>query len=269
MLNKEPLESRLRRYLSERDAERTPIGLEVRIVRKVKEQPTISAASTWPRQLLAFAAFSALVLGLAGGIAYLRYHSAPTPARQPGPTINRQTGLTPAEQAELAVLEARPLNLPPMPAGTHCSSGPMSNVKAYKNATLYIYGSGPVYDAFAYLGGLETDSADARYFDAQVVTDPTARGVVLIRGQELGERRLVTFVGPYATGPVVGSDTIAGQKVDLHTEAVLPVSHPPANTAIAPGWVTWPLREGFSNSLTGCIGFQVDTASGTKFFVAG
>ncbi len=259
MLNNEPLESRLRRYLAERDAERTPIGLEVRIVRRMTEQPTISAAPSWPRQLLAVAAFAALVLGLAGGIAYLRYRSAPTPARQPAPTINPQTGLTSTEQAQLAILEARPLAIPAMPADGRCPSGPMSNVTAG-----YVYGSGPVYGE----PGLETDSANARYFDIAAVTDPTVRSVVLIRAQELGGRLNVFFVGPYAAGPVVGTDTIAGQNVELHSEAVLPGSRPPANTAIAPGWARWALRDGISNSFSGCVGFQIDTPSSTEVFVA-
>ncbi len=266
MLNKDPLESRLRRYLAERDGEQTPIGLEVRIVRKVKEDPTISTAPTWGRQLLAVAAFAALVLGLAGGIAYLRNRSTPTPATQPGPTINPQTGLTPAEQAELAILEARPLAIPAMPADGHCPSGPLSDVKAYRNTYVYLYGSGPIYGE----PGPETDSASARYFDVAAITDPTVRGVVLIRGKELGGSLPIYWVGPYAAGSVAGSDSVGGQRVDLHGEAVLPISRPPANTVTptAPGWARWQLRDEVANGFNGCVGFQFDTASGTEVFVA-
>ena len=265
MLNKEPLESRLRHYLAERDVERSPIGLEVRIVRKVKEEPTISTAPGWPRQLLAVAAVAALVLGLAGGIAYLRHRAAPTPARQAEPTPNPQTGLTPAEQAELAILEARPLNLPPMPADGRCPDGPHSNVKPYHNTYEYLYGSGPVYGR----GGMETDSANARYFDLAAITDPTVRGVVLIRGKELGGDLQIFWVGPYSAGRVVGSDSVGGHSVDLHAEAVLLVARPPASTATSPGWAIWPLRDGVANGFNGCVGFQIDTPSSTEVFVSG
>jgi hypothetical protein len=265
MLNKEPLESRLRRYLTERDVERPPIGLEVRIVRKVKEEPTIAAAPWWPRQLLAVAALAALVLGLAGGIAYLRNRVAPTPARQTEPTPNPQTGLTPAEQAELAILEARPLNLPPMPANGQCPDGPHSNVKPYPNTSVDLYGSGPVYGR----GGPETDSANARYYDLAATTDPTVRDVVLIRGKELGGNLQIFWVGPYSAGRVVGTDSVGGRSVDLHAEAVLPVARPPVSTGTAPGWTIWPLRDGIANGYNGCAGFQIDTPSSTEVFVSG
>ncbi len=259
MLNRDPLEPRLRRYLAERDAARLPIGLEVRIMRTVKEQPTHLPAPSWPRQLLVAAVIAALALGVAGGIAYLRHQSAPMPGGQ-------QTGLTTDEQAELAVLEARPLNIPPMPADGHCPVGPQSRVSPYANPSLtyLLFGSGPFYGE----GGPVTVTSNASYYDLTGFTDPTVRGVVLIRGQELGGRLKVVWVGPYAAGPVVGSDTIEGRQSDLHPEAVLAAARPPANTGAAPGWAIWRVRDGVGKGFTGCAGFQIDTASGAEVFVA-
>jgi photosystem II stability/assembly factor-like uncharacterized protein len=72
MINKDPLEPRLRRYLEERAGERAPIGFEDRILRVVKNEPTRAASA--PRQLLAAAAIVVVGVGLAASVAYLRGH---------------------------------------------------------------------------------------------------------------------------------------------------------------------------------------------------
>ncbi len=72
MINRDPLERRLRRYLEERADDRPPIGFEDRILQVVRNAP--SRAASAPRQLLAATAIAALAVGLAVGVAYLRSH---------------------------------------------------------------------------------------------------------------------------------------------------------------------------------------------------
>lgn len=264
MLSRDPLEPRLRRYLAERDAAPVPFGLEVRIMRTVEGQPTrLLGRSSWPRQLLVAAVIAALALGVAGAIAYVRHQSEPMPGGQ-------RAGLTSTAQAELATLEARPLRIPAMPADGRCPVGPQRSVNPYADtSSTYILGpllgSGPVYG----LGGLETDTPNASYFDVHAYTDPTVHGIVLIRGQQLDGHQQIVWVGPYAAGPVIGSDTIDGRRVDLHTEAVLDTAHAPSVAGAAPGWGIWQLRDGVGRGASGCYGYQIDTAAGTEVFVAG
>jgi photosystem II stability/assembly factor-like uncharacterized protein len=87
MINKDPLEPRLRRYLEERADDRPPVGFEDRILRVAKNEP--SRVPSAPRQVVAATAIAVLALGLAAGVAYLRGHglaglgpgpSAPIPA---------------------------------------------------------------------------------------------------------------------------------------------------------------------------------------------
>src|SRR5579864_4573454 len=87
MIDKEPLEHRLHRYLDERDAERPPIGLEDRIVRVVREEPRHRPSPTVPAQLVAAAAIAVVAIGLAAGVAYLRGHG--TASTGPGPHERR------------------------------------------------------------------------------------------------------------------------------------------------------------------------------------
>lgn len=93
MINKDPLEPRLRQYLEERADERPPIGFEDRILRVVKNEP--SRAASAPRQLVAATAITVLAVGLAAGVAYLRSHGTaglgPGPST-PIPTLSIGTG---------------------------------------------------------------------------------------------------------------------------------------------------------------------------------
>lgn len=85
------------------------------------------------------------------------------------------------------------------------------------------------------MGRNATLSSQNAYFDVTFYTDPTVIGVVLVRGEQLDGRFKVVYVGDYAAGAVVGTDTIAGQVVDQHSEAALPADRPPTNTNAAPG----------------------------------
>lgn len=72
MINKDPLEPRLRRYLEEHADERPPIGFEDRILRLVTNKPIRPLSA--PRQLAAATAIALLAVGLAVSVAYLRGH---------------------------------------------------------------------------------------------------------------------------------------------------------------------------------------------------
>jgi photosystem II stability/assembly factor-like uncharacterized protein len=84
MIDKEPLEQRLHRYLDERDAERPPIGLEDRIIRIVRDEPRRRSIPTVRGQAFAAAAIAVVAIGLAAGVAYVRGHS--TASQGPGPS---------------------------------------------------------------------------------------------------------------------------------------------------------------------------------------
>jgi hypothetical protein len=248
MLSRDPLEPRLRRYLAEREAARPPVGLEERILRAVEEQPRVPALP-WPRQLIAAAVIAALGLGIAAGIAYLRHQSVSVPAR---PVV-----LTPAEQAELTALEARPLvNPPPLAADGSC---PASSGVWIEPPSIYALGPGPVYSA----GGSEHDTEKWTYFDVTLYTDPSVRGLVLIRGRQIGGSQLVVAAGRYAAGPVLSSDVIDGQRVELRSEQVLPAVHPIADLGLG----IWYIRIGTPRGSSGCNVLQIDTAAGTEIQV--
>jgi hypothetical protein len=204
-----------------------------------------------------------LVLGLQSGLlSVLVGCSQPASAVQQTPSPVSQTGLTVAERAELAHLETTPLNLPSMPADGHCPTGPESSVAPYPNAYRPLNGTGPIYGQ----GGPRTDSSENSYFDVTLFTDPTVQGVVLSRGQRLDGPQKIFYIGQWAAGPVVGTDTVAGKQVELHAELALPGDRRPSNTDAAPGWGIWEFRMGIRKP-RGCTGFQIDTASTSEAWV--
>jgi len=72
MMNRDPFEPRLRRYLDEGANDRPRAGFEDRILRLVTSQP--SGRLSAPRQLVAAASIVVMAVGLAAGVAYLRGH---------------------------------------------------------------------------------------------------------------------------------------------------------------------------------------------------
>lgn len=263
MVNRNPLEPRLRRYLAEREAAGLPIGLEERVMRAVKEQPSRrlepswSSTWTWPRQLLAVAVIAVLGLGIAAGVVYLRQLSGAAPAAP--------NGLTPAERAELAALDARPLvPLPSLAPGGTCPASPYMEIYPYQaghDRPVSVTGAGPVYG----LGGIqELDQENGTYYEVIIFTDPTVRGVVLIRVRQIGRTMPVLSFGQYAAGRTLGTDTVAGQRVTFRSEQVLPAAHPPTNPDAAAGWHIWHIWQGVPRGSVGCNLVQIDTAAGTE-----
>ena len=168
---------------------------------------------------------------------------------------------------QLAQLEARPAHFPPMPATGVCPDGPHTpSITPYKSGytETNAYGTGPVYGQ----GGPHTDGATNRFFDVTYFTDPTVKGVVLVRIRDIDAGFKGVFLAPYGHGPVVGTDMINGETVDLYGELVLPVASPPANTNRAPGWGIWPVRQGLDKRFQ-CADLQIDTAAGTQIILTG
>ncbi|HLQ60675.1 MAG TPA: hypothetical protein VK131_02305 [Candidatus Acidoferrales bacterium] len=181
--------------------------------------------------------------------------------------------LTPAEQAQLEELEARPLHLLAMPADSGCPILPTTDIHPFRPGSVaaQVYmgfaalGSGPVYRGRGY----QTDTAQGTYLiDVPFFTDPSVRGPVLIRGGQLDGRFSTSFFGPNAAGRVVGTESIPGKNMtrpasrELHGEAVLLAGHwppPDPNLPAAPGWGIWKVGMGFDIGATGCHGLQIDT----------
>lgn len=164
-----------------------------------------------------------------------------------------------AEAAQIAQLEARPLHLPPDDAFCQADFGEAVPFRGGVPAELY--GKGPVYGE----AGPKTESPTMHYFDVHYLTDPTVKGPVLVRGGQLDGPQRLLFSGPYAAGPVVGTDVVDGKPVDLHAEVLLPAEHPRQIRAMSPGWAYWPVRQGANAAIVGhCLAVQIDTLSTTE-----
>jgi len=174
--------------------------------------------------------------------------------------------LTATERVQLDQLRQRPLRLPAMLADGGCPvTQTRTDIYPYLGgvAVPLVFGSGPVY--FFPAGEIDTPQG---YADRRYLTDPSVRGPVLIRGQQLDGRLQEVFVGPWAAGPVVGTDVIDGKEVQLYGELVLPAGHKPAQPwYVKPGWGIWPVRQGHGIGSNGCIGIQIDTVDSSQVLV--
>jgi hypothetical protein len=215
---------------------------------------------TQTRWLGSLAASLVLVSAACGGSSADARPETQTPSPSP------RTVLTSAEQSQLAQLESRPLNLPVLPTGGACpADGPHTGINPYRDGReeSNVYGLGPVYGQ----GGPELRTSLNLYYDVKYFSDPSVRGVVLVRGQELGTSFKLLFVGDYAAGGVVGTDTVQGTDTNLHDELALPVATPSANTGAASGWGIFRVRQGVERNYR-CVGIQIDTIAGSQVVVA-
>jgi hypothetical protein len=177
-----------------------------------------------------------------------------------------------AAQVQLAELQARPLVIPQLPAGSDCTQDTLARIRPYVpgstadrfNSPLYVTGAGPVYWLGNSGSGLVTNSANATYYDLTLFTDPTVKGLVLVRGQQLDRKLDMFFVGPYSGGPAVGTDTISGSRVVQYSELVVPADHPATGNQVAHGWGIWKFRMGFGIGAGSCAAFQFDTPAGSE-----
>ena len=143
------------------------------------------------------------------------------------------------------LLEARPITLPTVQSAGQCPES------ATATSPRYPYGTGPVYAD----GGPETGTDWGHYWDVIWYAAPNLKGPVLIRGRDLitTDRRVV-FVGPFAAGPVIGTEPNMGEQ---HTELVLDAGKPPTHDT-SNRYSAWHIRQGMSNGWVGCVGFQID-----------
>lgn len=157
--------------------------------------------------------------------------------------------------ATLAQLEARPLTLAVVPPGGACPGHHYAAID-FGSGSVPVDGVGPIYLTGK---GLQATTTWGEYFDPTYYARPQLTGIVLLRIRDLMTGRAGVFVGPYAAGDVVGTDTISGQAVQLHAEAVLDASHHPATSGRSK-WGIWEVRQGWPANWSGCFGFQFDGA---------
>lgn len=153
--------------------------------------------------------------------------------------------------AQVALLEQRPLHLPTVNADATCPD--TGNI----NKVGHVYGSGPVY---ADGSGAEA-SAWGNFFNIPWFTDPRLTGPILIRGTDL-QGHSVVFTGTGAYGPVIANDP-AQTSPQLHSELVIDAGHPKLREN---RYGVFQVRQGLPKDAGGCAGFQIDGPTFTETF---
>ena len=178
---------------------------------------------------------------------------------------SRANGTSPAGQVQLTSLEqleARPLHLPAIKTAQDCVSGPYTPSGDW--------GPGPLY---AYAGASST-TGWGEYFYVVIYTDAHIGGPVLVRIRDMLRDRPVAIVGPFASGPAIGTDKVEGNSVTQFTELVLDEGHTTAG-GWQPGWpidhhrYVWDFMAGVptSTSLVQVLGWQIDGRGFSETFV--
>jgi len=156
-------------------------------------------------------------------------------------------------QTQVAQLEAVPLRLPVFASQLDCKSGPFNSVGSL--------GSGPVYgDA-----GLYSKNAWGYYYSIVAYADTDVVGPILVRARDLFTGQPVVFVGQYAAGPVVGSDTFRGHLYDQHAEVLLNTSSSDKQTVTHR--FVWKFLDGVPTSWSGSTAWQIDGFDFSEVFV--
>jgi hypothetical protein len=153
----------------------------------------------------------------------------------------------------LALLEARPLNLPVVHSLAECVN---------QTNSVGEYGNGPVYIA----GGNSTATTWGTYWYLEAFTDVNYKGLVLIRARDLVSQQPVVFIGQNSGGSVVGLDTVSGKVVQQRDEVVIDASHP-SNVKVSAGTLyAWNVTPGLAAGYSECVGWQIDSQNGTEIF---
>jgi hypothetical protein len=155
-------------------------------------------------------------------------------------------------QSQLEQLQAVALRIPVKPA--HCSSGPYNSAGAF--------GTGPVYG----FGGSTSNSNWGIYYHNLAYAETNVSGPILTRARDLITGQPVIFVGQYASGTVVGSDTVDGAVVEQHTELVFDASH--ASKTYGQHKLAWQFIAGVPNGWSGSTGWQIDGIGFSEMFLA-
>jgi len=120
-------------------------------------------------------------------------------------------------------------------------------------------GPGPVYiPSYA-----AVQQSDPYLFTATYYTDPTARGVILIRAKDLTTGGRLWFGGLWSAG---SPDPRA---VNFRSELALPSERPVHDPLGAPGWGLWKVQVALVQPTFDCLAFQVDMATATQLIVVG
>jgi hypothetical protein len=183
-------------------------------------------------------------------------------------------GQTYAQQ--LAALEARPLQIPLVPPDATCPEGPFASADAAASfpepmrgwalGGSKFWGAGPAY-AIVYPGGGGGMSGWGQYADVLWIVEPQVTGLVLIRGRDAANHELaLVYVGHYAAGAVIGTDTLGGPPFVQRAELVFDASHHPA-TSIKSTWGIYEVRAGIPGAMSGCHAFQVDGDGFSEVFL--
>jgi hypothetical protein len=180
-----------------------------------------------------------------------------------GPTASTSSPSPTIDQVKLAQLEGKPLSLPVVPPGGTCPVTPTSSID-YGNGPTTVYGGGPVYGS----GGPTATTGWGDYFDATYIAAPQLTGIILVRIHDIRGDRVGVFIGPYAAGRVVGTDTIGGKAVQQQAELVLDASHHPATLGTSK-WGIWHLQQGLAAGWSGCWGIQIDGVGFSEVVVGG
>jgi hypothetical protein len=174
---------------------------------------------------------------------------------------------------QLALLEARPLHIPATQVGEQCPVGPLPSASTMAGfpepihswlGTQTVNGGGPAYA----IGGSATGvSAWGVYTDVVWVIEPQVTGLVLIRGRDTLNHALpVVYVGQYAAGAELGTDTVAGRQVVQRAELALDAGHHPATSGNS-GWGIYEVQAGLSSKISSCRAFQIDGEGFSEVFV--
>lgn len=158
-------------------------------------------------------------------------------------------------QTQVAQLEAVPLRLPVFASQLDCKSGPFNSAGSL--------GSGPVYGDAGLLS--PTPSTWGWYYSVVAYADTAVAGPILVRARDLFTGQQVVFVGQYAAGPVVGSDTFEGHTYDQHAEVLLKTSTSDKQ-AVSHKFV-WKFISSVPTSSSSSTGWQIDGIGFSEVFV--
>lgn len=159
-----------------------------------------------------------------------------------------------AQLTQLQQLEARPLHIPAPKSFLDCQSGP-SNAKGD-------FGSGPVFG----VGGWISTSDWGYYYHNYGYADSDIAGPILVRARDLFTNQPVIFVGRYAAGPVVGSDTVDSKLEQQRSEVVFDRSS--AIKGPHGHRYEWNFTAGVPKSWSGSTGWQIDGQGFSETFLA-
>ncbi len=164
---------------------------------------------------------------------------------------------TPAGQtyeSQVAQLEQTPLHIPAVQSHEACKSGPFNSAGHF--------GSGPLYG----VGGAVTGTDWGVYYHNLAYANTKVTGPILVRARDLFTNQPVIFVGQYAAGPVVGSDTVDGKRLDQHLDLLLDTSN--ASTTVKTHKFDWPFIAGVPSAWSGSTGWQIDGIGFSEVFLA-